>query len=35
MKCDGSSQQFMFAGAVSLLKSFQVGANEFPESMVM
>jgi len=31
---DGSSQKFMFAGALSLLQSFKGGANRFFESMV-
>ena len=32
---DGSSQKFVFGGALSLLQSFKGGANGFPESMVM
>jgi hypothetical protein len=33
--CDGSSQKFMFVGAVSLLYSFKGEANRSLESMVM
>ena len=33
-KCDGSSQKFMFANAISLLQLFKGGANGFPEFVV-
>jgi len=32
---EGSSQTFMFAGALSLLQSFKGGANRFLQSVVM
>jgi hypothetical protein len=32
-KRDGCSQKLMFAGALSFIRSFKGGVNEFPEPM--